>query len=244
MTEKGQPSDWSRFAATLKDIPADGTGLFILSESSGSPSVTDMKARLLKARPKAQWFEYEAVSNDAIRQGTTLAFGKPYRVVPQLDKAAVILSIDADLFNADPSSVKYSRDFANGRRLFIAPEELDAGKARPVPPMNRLYAVDSIFSTTSSCADHRLPVKPSMVAGVLYAIAQELGLDAVKLPAKSFTLGDRGDKFVKAVAQDLKDNAGKCVLVAGIRQPPAVHALVALLNTAAAKHRQDGDVPC
>jgi MoCo/4Fe-4S cofactor protein with predicted Tat translocation signal len=231
VTQKGVASNWAKFSAELK-IADDGAGLFILSEASGSPSVADMKQRLLEKRPKAQWFEYEAVSNDASRQGTIVAFGKPYRVVPQLDKAAVIVSIDADLFNSDPMGVKNSRDFANGRRLFMA--EAEEGKKAQVPPMSRFYSVESVFTTTGACADHRLPVKPSAVPAVLYAIALELDLAAVKLPAKTVgtVLGDRGTKFVKAVAKDLKDNAGRSVLVAGSRQPAEVHALVALLNAA------------
>ncbi len=168
VTLKGTAKNWTDFGTAIKDIAADGTGFAILSEALGSPSVADMKARLLKAKPNAQWFEYEAISNDNSRAGTILAFGKPYRVVPQLDKAAVIVSIDADLFNSDPTNVKYSRDFANGRRLFMAAAEGD--KKQEVPAMSRLYTVESVFTTTGACADHRLPVKTSEVAAVLGAL--------------------------------------------------------------------------
>ena len=106
-----------------------------------------MKQRLLEKRPKAQWFEYEAISDDASREGTTLAFGNAYRVVPNLDKAAVIVSIDADLFNSTVMGVKNTRDFANGRRLFVATAEGE-GTECAVPSMSRFYSVESVFTTT------------------------------------------------------------------------------------------------
>ena len=48
------------------------------------------------AMPKAEWFEYEAVSDDNVREGTRLAFGRPLRTVLDLEKAAVIVSLDDD----------------------------------------------------------------------------------------------------------------------------------------------------
>jgi len=54
---------------------AQGRGLRILSESSSSAHVADMKRRLLAGLPEAKWYEYEAISADNVRLGSELAFG-------------------------------------------------------------------------------------------------------------------------------------------------------------------------
>ena len=70
-----------------------------------------------KKLPSAQFFEWEPLSNDNQRYAALHVFGRPLRAVPDLAKAQVIVSLDADLFSGDPLSVKYNRDFAAGRRL-------------------------------------------------------------------------------------------------------------------------------
>ena len=65
--------------------------------------------------------------------GTKLAFGRPLRVMLHLDKAKTIVSLDADLFNEHPASVRYARDFARSRN----PDNSTLGHG----VMNRLWSV-------------------------------------------------------------------------------------------------------
>ncbi len=81
-------------------IPANGAGMVVLTEASRSPSVAAMRKKF----PQAQWFEYEAAGCDNQRAGAMAVFGRPLRAVPDLSKASVIVSIDADLFAGDPLS--------------------------------------------------------------------------------------------------------------------------------------------
>ena len=68
--------------------------------------------------PKAEWFVYEPLSEDTVREGTTAAFGQPLRVVPELSQARIIVALDADLFGGgQPLAIKHARDFAAGRQL-------------------------------------------------------------------------------------------------------------------------------
>jgi molybdopterin-containing oxidoreductase family iron-sulfur binding subunit len=95
---------------------AGGRGLRILAEASSSPSVADMRARLLKAFPEARWHEYEPISRDNERLGSALAFGRPMRSHLALDAADVIVCFDADPLMSHPNAVRYARDFASRRR--------------------------------------------------------------------------------------------------------------------------------
>ncbi len=90
-----------------------------------------------------------------------LAFGQPYRVHPVLDRAEVIVCLDADILHGHPDSVRHGREFAEGR----APEE---GR------MSRLYAVESCFSITGGAADHRLPLRSDAIAWFVQSLAMEI----------------------------------------------------------------------
>ncbi len=241
---KQTEATWEEFEAVAKGI--DKGKLVVLSEASRSPSVARLRGELIKAG--AKWFEYEAVSGDNQREATRQVFGKPLRAVPRLDEAAVIVSIDADFFGpGEPLAIKYSRDFAAGRRL----HESDAAKIKNAA-MNRLYVVETGFSITGSMADHRRGVKPSEVAMVLELIQSRL---ATKRAEMQVTLEYQSlQAFAEAVAKDIKalkptdviDPAQpqKAVFIAGSRQPAQVHTLVAVLNAeinAPVDYYDDGD---
>ena len=60
---------------------------------------------LLKAYPQAKWHVYEPVNRDNVLEGAKLAFGQPVETQYKLEKADVILSLDADfLFAGFPGS--------------------------------------------------------------------------------------------------------------------------------------------
>ena len=61
------------------------------------------------------------MSRDAVREGRELAFGEPLEPVYDLDKADVIVALDADFLACGPGRLRYARDFADRR---------DAGRGR------------------------------------------------------------------------------------------------------------------
>jgi Fe-S-cluster-containing dehydrogenase component/anaerobic selenocysteine-containing dehydrogenase len=223
-------SHWAR-----RRFAGDGAGVCVLSESSHSPSLAEMRSRLHAALPKAQWFEYEALSDDNAREGARMAFGRPLRGTLDLAEARIVVALDADLFGGgSPLAVKHARDFAAGRRLY---EET----ART---MNRLYVAESIHSTTGACADHRLAVRPGAIAALAAQIAAAVGVSTPGLTGQQGATGKLPEPapgtgetpvapvkdFLDRVVADLKENGGHSVVVAGQRQPAAVHALVAAIN--------------
>jgi len=100
------PTGWEDFARWAKGVfQGDGRGICVLSEISCSPSLADMRARWMKAFPKAQWFEYLPTVSDSLGLGDWLFFDDvafsnraAARGILELAKADVIVAVDADLF--------------------------------------------------------------------------------------------------------------------------------------------------
>ncbi len=215
---------WNEFEAFAREHFTElrvkgGAGLAVLSETSSSPSLADMKDRFQAAFPQAQWYEYEPLSRDNEVEGARLAFGKPYRTHLHLDKTDVIVSLDSDFLMTHPAAVKYAGDFAARRRA-------DDGT------MNRLYVIESGLTVTGSMADHRYPVNAAGVVLMATRLLRELRSAGVSLPAADKLKTEPTDGFLAPLARELAAHAGRGLIVAGQRQSPAVHALAHLMNQA------------
>ena len=81
--------------------------------------------------------------------------------------------------------------------------------------MNRLYVVESTPSLTGAMADHRISLAPNGIANLLRQIRTALEPDGSNPSSGQ-------DKFISALAGDLRQNAGKSLVIAGSHEPPAV----------------------
>ena len=224
---EGKRSKWEDFQAFAGPHFAsvgDGAGLRFLSESISSPSLEAVRSHVLRKFPKAKWTEYAPLDSEAARAAGEIAFGKQAgpRFAPRFayDKADVILSLDHDFLGLDEPTTILTREFSRRRRVS---SEKDS--------MNRLYMVEAQYSVTGAMADHRLRMRLGDVRGFAEAVAAELGL----LPPTLRVLNNgqsKEDRWVSALARDLKANTGRCLVVAGPRQPAAVHALTYWINEA------------
>jgi molybdopterin-containing oxidoreductase family iron-sulfur binding subunit len=237
-----------------------GAGLRFLTPTVTSPTLAQQLRDLIKANPKAQWHQYEPVANHAARRASVQAFGRAVNTVYDFSAAKRIVSLDSDFLTDEPGMLRYARQFINGRRLRKSAGEHGAThpgqpsgehaaaaggtvtreilgsnwntpeKVEPVTDgkeaMNRLYVVESNYTSTGAMADHRMALKPSQVEDFARALAAALGAPGVQAP------GGIDAKFVDAVAQDLKQNAGASIVIAGRSQTPAVHALAHAINQA------------
>src|SRR5262249_23301447 len=159
----------------------------------------------------------DAASRENARAGSKLAFGEYVDAQYRFDEADVILSLDADFLGCGPGSLRHSKDFSARRR----PEQPNR--------MNRLYAIESMPSSTGARADHRLLARPSAIAGLAERVAAP---DRSGGPGGSTGTGgaETTERFVAAVAKDLRAHRGRSLVVAGDSQPPSVHALAHAMN--------------
>ncbi len=205
-----------QFAATA------GEGLCFFMEQSGSPSRERLQTLLSQKWPKARWFVYEPVDLTAARAAASAIAGRPIRPYAKLESASVILSLDCDFLGTEEDSCRLIRGFASGRRL-----------AKPAGTMSRLYAVEGLMTLTGANADHRLRAPTSAVMSIAAAVATQVapGNSDLKSFAQKFPLpAGVKPEWVAGCAKDLLANKGASLVLAGYRQPPAVHVIAHLLN--------------
>jgi MoCo/4Fe-4S cofactor protein with predicted Tat translocation signal len=223
ITLKRGKKSWNDFVTAWGQLSkahaADGgAGLAVLSESFSSPTLARLVAELRTRFPKLQWATYDAVSDENRLAGLRQATGRDVDLMLRFDRASVILCLDADPLLADPEMIRHARGFADGRR---------AGASGGA--MNRLYAVEGVYSLTGAMADHRLRLESRQIAAFLAALAARLGAPGAPSQTGADVPGvDR--RWIDAVAKDLLANRGKGLIIAGERQPAGVHAAVCALN--------------
>jgi MoCo/4Fe-4S cofactor protein with predicted Tat translocation signal len=224
VTNLGEIRPWPTFLGTLRaalvgQAPIQGAGLRILTEASSSPTFEAQMQEVLAKYPEAKWHQWDPSARDTAYVGARQAFGQMVETLYRVERADVILVLDADFLSSGPGSLRYARDFARRRR----PEEPER--------MNRLYAAESMPSSTGSRADHRLALKPSEVETLARAVAAAIGVEgAVGAGSFSGRAAEAAPRWAAAVAKDLLAHQGTSLVVAGDTQPPAVHALAHAMN--------------
>ena len=199
-----------------------GARVRFLSEPNTSPVLGDLRSRIQQRLPNAKFITYTSVTQDAASEGTRAVLGTPATAVYDFSKADVVVSLDADFLESRPANLAYARAFARRR---------DPAEGN----LNRLYVAEPRFTITGGMADHRLRAKSQEVLAIAAALASRVGRGVEGLGAAAAAkaqLNANHQKWVDAVAADLTAAAGRCVVVPGERQPAAVHALAAALNSA------------
>jgi MoCo/4Fe-4S cofactor protein with predicted Tat translocation signal len=241
----------SALAALAKTAQANGgKGLCFLARQSSSPSRDRLKKAMAAKLPQAKWYTHEPVDFDIHRQAATLAFGQGVAPYFKFDEAKVIVSLDCDFLGSEDSAHVNIRRFAAGRRLKVNTDS-----------MSRLYAIEPLMTLTGINADHRLRVAGGAVIQIAALIATEVFKQAGQVDAaladrvshlvdpkliaalndqlkpsdpKSTRKwsGDWLNQWAAECAKDLVSARGQGLVVAGHRQPAAVHLLAHAINAA------------
>jgi len=226
---RGQIRSWDAALEAIRNGVAAqrdkrGAGLRLLTETVASPTLAAQIEELLRQFPLAKWHQYEAAGRDMACRGARLALGEDVNTYFRLDRAEVILSLDADFLSAGPGHLRYARDFAARRRASPGPSAGDRHA------MSRLYMVQSTPTLTGAKADHAWPVLASRVEAFARAVAARLD-DRFKSLAVSGP-PPVADKALDAIVRDLRGHRGSSLVIAGEEQSPAVHALAHAMNHA------------
>ena len=211
---RGENRDWAEFAKAFREKVAgtkDGTGIYFLSSTITSPTLARQWKAAQAAWPKAKLVQYDpALAGTAASKGLNVQYA--------LDDADVIVSLDADFLSGAsfPGFHALVRSYAKRRK---DPNHL-----------NRLYAVESTPTTTGMKAEHRLGLRASEIPAFVAELAKAVGVAGVNAPSYAWT--DAQQKFLAAVAKDLKANVGKSAVIAGLYQDESVAQLALAINSA------------
>jgi MoCo/4Fe-4S cofactor protein with predicted Tat translocation signal len=228
ITEKGQPADPASFDSFLASIASgDGKGLAILAEPKNSPTRDRLRAVLEAKFPSLIWAEYDPLAAAPAEAATQAAFGPNVRLIPNFNRADVVLAIDSDFLNPIETGIGYAQGFSARRN----PDQKGA-------PMNRLYAVENHYTVTGGMADHRLRCKASdlgeftrQLALALADKTKDSNLAAVAAAMPS-SKAEINPEWIKECAADLANNAGRSLVLTGPLTPAPVQALVHAINNA------------
>src|SRR5579859_7071090 len=216
-TLRGNAAEWPEFYQAYRERliagkANGGEGIYFLSTSFASPTLQRQWKEAQAAYPKAKLIQYDpALAGSAFAKGFSPQFS--------LADADVIVALDADFLSGAgyPGFHKLTREYAARRK-------------DPKQPMNRLYAIESMPSTTGLKAEHRLGLRASEIPAFAAALANAVGASGFSAPSYSWT-AEQG-KFLAALAKDLKANAGKSVVIPGLYQDPSVAVAAQAINQA------------
>jgi molybdopterin-containing oxidoreductase family iron-sulfur binding subunit len=226
----GRISNWTdaegRLHGALQAAKAAGKPVLLISGAVASPARKALLADLKAALPTLEHLAYEPAAGDAAEVAALAAFGQPVQLQPKLETAKVILSLGADFLNGE------------------APEALAAWGAQrrlksATDAISRLWVLEGPLTLTGTNADQRVPVSPSRLAAVAFALAKELAAKGVSLPAgsdlSSISAGTPPElgsnaKLWSNLVNDLHHAGSHAVVLCGDQMPAEAHQAAHLLN--------------
>ncbi|MGI8962684.1 MAG: TAT-variant-translocated molybdopterin oxidoreductase [Bryobacteraceae bacterium] len=213
---EGRESTWGQFTgAFIAEAQSlsirRGEGLAILTGATTSPTLMAQITSILSQWPAAKWYVHEPCVNPGIATAAKKIAGRNAMVVYDFSQADVIVTLESDFMNVGPAMLAYARQFAARRAV-------DNG-ATPC----RFYAIESAPSVSGSVADHRFAVKSSTIPAIAYQLAKACGVAAPDAPGTA-------PEWLGAIAQDLNNSKGRCVVVPGEFQPESVHLAAYAIN--------------
>jgi molybdopterin-containing oxidoreductase family iron-sulfur binding subunit len=176
-----------------------------------------------------RWCVFDPLLSEAQNFSTQISFGQNTRLMPQFDKADVILALDSDFLNCGEGNLTTVRAFTSRRRVREAKDL-----------MNRLYVVENHFTLTGAMADHRLPFPASQIPAITHALATRIaratkdpGLSSVLITLKAPSKTTKHDaRWLDEAVNDLMSKPGASLVVAGPHQPVVVQMMVYGMNAA------------
>lgn len=217
----------------LRQARDAGKPLLLFTDAVLSPTCNALIAELKQALPTLRHAAWEPAASQPEIQAARVLYGEYLSPRLRLDRAEVILSLQADFLGAEGNPSASIRDFA-ARRL----------PSQPTDAMNRLWVMEGCMTLTGANADQRLQIKPSNIAPLIFALARFLndqyripfprefraeGLQRFDLDTEARDAGIEPD-VLRALAADLQRAGNLSLVIAGSALAPEAHMAGQLLN--------------
>ena len=221
------PEAESKLLSVLRGARSGRKPVLLLTGGLLSPTRKALIKDLRRALPGLRHAAWEPALGESEAAALQECFGDLRRPRLLLDRAKLILALEADLIGGDRT------------------EEIAGFAAnRTQSPMNRLYACEGRMTLTGANADQRIPWRPSRAAALGFALARALHEEGVSLPAgmdpaalSGFKLDALGrehgadPRLLRGLVRDLKQAGRAALVAAGPALPPPAHAAAFLLNS-------------
>ncbi len=224
ITFLGRIATWDAFQGVtvgLRDRLRENKGgdLRILIDTVTSPTLRRQLDDLRAAFPQARLHHFEPVGAALRHQGTLRAFGRPLDVHYRLENAAVIVSLEDDIFGPGPSQVRHAAQWSQRRR----DHQQDGDLTRLHVAESTPTLTGALAGTTLNAASQRMPVLLANLAG-------SLGVGEGNTAEAALTQGEQA--WVRTAAGELAAHRGIGLLALGAHLPADAQALAHRVNHA------------
>jgi len=195
--DKFEESTYEFLDKTIADALTGATGQIVfLSSSIVSPSTKE----IISKYPNLKHVQYDGVSYSGMLLANEASGNGRKLPTYNFEAAKVIVSLGADFLATWLSPLENAVGYSKGRKI-----------NEKNPEMSKHYQFESYLSTTGANADERFVHRPSETGAVALAL-----LNAVNGSVGAPNVGDAKLKAgITKVANDLKANTGKALVVCG-----------------------------
>jgi Fe-S-cluster-containing dehydrogenase component len=155
----------------LLDARNAGKRVLIFTPPVSSPTTQKLLTEFVATFPNVVVIPYALVNEESRRRAWEACYGPSPLPVLRWDKASIVVALEADFLGTDGFTVEQTRQFAGGRDVMRSVD------------FNRLYAVESTYSTTSANADYRLKLHPAAQAAFILSLINEIVVKRRAVPA-------------------------------------------------------------
>jgi molybdopterin-containing oxidoreductase family iron-sulfur binding subunit len=214
----------STIADAAKAAVAQGKVVRILIDEHCSPAYSALISEIEQGIPSVRFVTVPATIADGTATANNIIIGVDGEIVPDLSKADVIVSVDADILGTDKNSVYHIRNFSSKRK-----------PSKKNPTMNMLIVVESMMSLTGANSDHRVIAHPSEYEQILSAVLKEVLAskgNTVLGSNVASSVSSASHPSAKKIAESLVKAGDKGIVVVGSQLSSAANALGLCINLA------------
>ncbi len=206
---EGREAEWAEIdqalRARLQAVRQEGKAVRFLTGSLVSPTARAQIDRFLKSFPDARHVVHDPRPGSALLEAHARTHGVRVQPHYHLEKADVLVGLDADFLGTWLSPVEFTAAYQAGRRPQGTP-----------PRMSYHVQFESRLSLTGGKADQRLAVRPADLGPILSHLATRLAAKArATLPAGTPGEPPVSGRFLDHLAEVLWESRGRSLVLCG-----------------------------
>ena len=221
--------DWKTIDSEIIDIlnkaVSENKEIALITKSVTSPTFSRLLNDFQAKYSNARIYSYEMFDDSAKRNAWEKSYASRNYPSVKLDNANIILSLESDFLSREGNYIESARLYSSKRDIMKSDD------------FNRLYVVEGMMSLTGMNADYRFRLRPDFQKDFVLSLITEVSKKNGRGNSSSSYSGSEfcsKHEFNKSkydlLIQDLVDNQGKSIVLAGNSLSEETHILVNYLN--------------
>ena len=210
-----------KIADAVTEAQAAGKKVAIVIDEHCSPTLSQLLSQITTAMPWVSVTMMPSIVSDNAARANAAVFGIDGVIVPDLSKASVIVSVDADFLGTDKLALHHTGRWAARRK-----------PSKTNPTMSHVTVAEAQYSLTGMNADARVRLHPSQLEAFLGAVEAELvggsaigGSLAATATAETKSAASAAASRLRAAASN-----GEAVVLVGEHLSPRAQAVAININ--------------